>query len=165
MERPNVDYHREKYGLVALANKLKEEGWDVLLSVTPKSVGSLQLKGIEVPSIDATQHDADPGYKYNFYVDRGRRHDLVATRGSEILVIEGKGTSAARVSGLEQLVGRSIITAARLPEGAQTAILIPDSWAPLVASTAHPALEFIKVFTVSRGGDISTARWGRGGTH
>jgi len=37
---PDVDYHREKYGLVALAHYLADvEGWpEVLLSVVPESL-------------------------------------------------------------------------------------------------------------------------------
>jgi len=39
---PDVDYHREKYGLVALAHYLADvEGWlTVLLSVAPESAVS-----------------------------------------------------------------------------------------------------------------------------
>lgn len=163
MERPAVDYHREKYGLVALANHLTDDGWQVMLSVQPASLASLPMQGLGVPVIDADRDASDPRYKYNFYVDRGGRHDLVATRGSEVLVVEGKGKSAKPINGLEQLVGRSIIAAASLPDGARTAILIPDSWASLVADTTHPALQFIEVFTVSPTGDIGTARWGSNG--
>jgi hypothetical protein len=161
MERPDVDYHREKYGLVALANHLAADGWKVLLSVVPASLATPPHKGIDVPTIDAAKDSADPRYRYNFYIDRGGRHDLVATRGDEVLVVEGKGKSGKPVSGLEQLIGRSLLAATSLPAGARSAILIPDAWAGHVAAANHPALDFIEVFTVTPSGDIGFAHWGR----
>lgn len=71
MQRPAVDYHREKYGLVALANHLTDDGWEVMLSVDPGSLRSAPVKGLPVPVIDADRDASDPRYKYSFYVDRG----------------------------------------------------------------------------------------------
>lgn len=62
---PDVDYHREKYGLVALADYLSSvEGWDkVLLTVVPGSLDDpAGPRGLVPPVIDAARDRADPHY-------------------------------------------------------------------------------------------------------
>lgn len=159
-----IDYHREKYALVALAEHLISQGWtEVLLSVDPRSLTDQALKGVMVPTIDAALDRDDPRYRYTFYTDRGGRHDLVAKRGSEMLVVEAKGRSGKPISSLEQLVGRSILAMAALPPGARMAILIPDhpAWVSIVTAATHPALADVEVFTVTPVGAIGKENWGR----
>jgi hypothetical protein len=124
-----------------------------------------KLIGLEIPAIDAAADRDDPRYRYNFYTDRAGRHDLVARRPGETLIIEAKGTSAKPDSGLEQLIGRSIMSMTGLLPGARCGILIPGlaSWTRKVAATSHPALQDVPVLTVSKDGAIGRAEWGNRG--
>ena len=161
--RPPVDYHREKYGVVALAEYLvAHDRWErVRLSVPAVSLhmGNAET-GIEPPLIDADRDAVDPTYKYNFYTDTGGI-DLVAWRGEETLVVEAKGRSAKPHAAIEQLVGRIILLMDPAATRRRYAILIPDlpNWTAIASAASHPALNAIEIFLVSAGGDIRRGAW------
>jgi hypothetical protein len=159
-----IDYHREKYGLVALANHLTREGWqEVLLSVRPETLETT-LEGIAVPVLDPVRDATDEKYKYNFYIDRGGRIDLVARRDGKLLLVEAKGTSSKPDSGVEQLVGRTIMHMDPSREDRSYAILVPDhpAWLAVLGRVHHhPSLTSVAVFLVSREGVIRMGHWGQ----
>jgi hypothetical protein len=161
--RPDVDYFREKYALVALAEYLRGAGWDVLLSVPPRSlvVGAAH-EGIPPPLIDAELDRVDERYRYNFYTDIGGRVDLVGWRKDEVLLIEGKGTSAKPQAALEQLVGRMILWMEPDRPELKYGIAIPDhrAWLKVVARASHPILHQIAVFAIDGRGDVRVIEWG-----
>ena len=129
MTEPHVDYHREKYGLVALAHYLEHvDGWlTVRLSVEPESLDAAGgPAGQAVPAIDEARDREDPRYKYTLYTDNGGRIDLVATKSGRTLLVEAKGTSTPVPAGIEQLIGRSILSMRAGRPDLSYAILIPD---------------------------------------
>ena len=92
MALPDADYHREKYGLVALAGYLTSiEGWSrVLLTVIPGSLDDPEgPRGLVPPVIDAEQDRLGPHYGEIFYTDIGGRIDLVAVRSGQTLYVSG----------------------------------------------------------------------------
>jgi hypothetical protein len=164
---PDVDYHREKYGLVALAHYLADvEGWPtVLLSVAPESLDAPGgLRGLLPPAIDAERDRADPHYPYVFYTDIGGRIDLVAAKPGHALLVEAKGRSARVPAGIEQLIGRTILSIEPGRSDRSYAIVIPDlpGWMRVVQTARHPALSQILVYSVSPQGVIHRCEWGTG---
>jgi hypothetical protein len=164
MTAPDVDYHHEKYAVVALARYLIEvEGWStVQVGVALKSLevpGG--LRGNPVPTIDAELDRADPKYRYNFYTDGGGI-DLVATKPGQTLLVEAKGKSIPVNSGIEQLVGRTILSMHPDRSDRSYAILIPDlpRWIQAVETTRNPMLSAILVYAVSPEGVIRRCEWG-----
>jgi len=165
MARADVDYHREKYALVALAEHLVSvEGWSkVLLSVVPESIdvpdGPI---GLVPPVIDAEQDRLDPRYPYVFYTDLGGRIDLVAVRPGRSLLVEAKGRSAPVPAGIEQLIGRTILAMDPARHDRAHAILIPDlpAWLAAISRATYPVLGSIGVYAVSIRGDIRRVTWG-----
>jgi hypothetical protein len=163
---PDVDYHHEKYALVALAAYLvDDEGWSsVLMGVAPESLDEPDgPRGNKVPTIDAEQDRKDPKYRYNFYTDTGGI-DLVATRPGRTLLVEAKGQSSTAPAGIEQLVGRTVLSMKSRRPDREYAVLIPDSrrWARVVRRAASPVLPKIRVYVVSRRGEIRLGEWGSG---
>jgi hypothetical protein len=164
MALPDVDYHREKYGLVALAGHLvSAEGWTrALLSVPPESLDEPGgPRGIVPPVIDAELDRTDPHYAYDFYTDLGGHIDLVAVRPGHLLIVEAKGTSVKVPAGIEQLIGRLVLAMDPERDDRSYAILIPDlpKWLAVVAAARHPVLAPIGVYTVSAKGRIGRAEW------
>ncbi len=162
---PDVDYHREKYGLVALAHYLTDvEGWPtVRLSVAAESLDALGgMNGLLPPMIDPERDRADSRYRYVFYTDIGGRIDLVAAKPGHALLVEAKGRSAKVQAGIEQLIGRTILSIEPGRSDRSYAILIPDlpSWMRMVQTARHPALSQIRVYTVSPNGVIGRCAWG-----
>lgn len=97
-----IDYYREKYGLVALANYLTRDKYEeVLLSVRPDTLHT-KLEGVAVPVLDPVLDATDEKYKHNFYIDRGGRIDLVARKDGRLVLVEAKGTSIKPDAGLDQ---------------------------------------------------------------
>ena len=165
MTEPDVDYHREKYGLVALAHYLAAvERWPtVLLSVVPESLDEPGgLRGLQPPVIDAERDRADSRYPYVFYTDIGGRIDLVAAKPGHALLVEAKGKSAKVPAGIEQLIGRSILSMQPGRPDRSYAILVPDlpGWMRVVETARHPALSQILVYAVSPTGVIRRCAWG-----
>lgn len=162
---PDVDYHREKYGLVALAHYLTDvEGWPtVRLSVAAESLDAPGgMNGLLPPTIDPERDRADSRYRYVFYTDIGGRIDLVAAKPGHALLVEAKGRSAKVQAGIEQLIGRTILSIEPGRLDRSYAILIPGlpSWLRVVQTARHPALSQIGVYTVSPNGVIGRCAWG-----
>ena len=164
MTAPDVDYHHEKYAIVALAHYLVEvEGWSsVHVGVALKSLDAPGgLRGNPVPTIDAERDRADPKYRYDFYTDGGGI-DLVATKPSQTLLVEAKGKSIPVNSGIEQLVGRTILSIEPGRSDRSYAILIPDlpRWIQAVETARNPMLSAILVYAISPNGLIRRCEWG-----
>lgn len=101
MTESDVDYHHEKYAVVALGHYLTDvEGWSsVHVGVALKSLDAPGgLRGKPLPTIDAERNRTEPTYHNNFYVDTGGI-DLVATKPGEILLVEAKGKSVKAPTG------------------------------------------------------------------
>jgi hypothetical protein len=161
---PDVDYHHEKYAVVALGHYLMDvEGWSsVQVSVALKSLDAPGgLRGRPLPSIDGERDRADRDYRYNFYVDTGGI-DLVATKPGHTLLVEAKGKSIPVNSGIEQLVGRTILSMEPGCSDRSYAILIPDlpRWLRAVETARNPVLSDIRVYAVSPKGAIRRCDWG-----
>jgi hypothetical protein len=160
-----IDYTREKYALVKLAEWLESDAggrWATYLSVDPDSLGRETLVFVERPVIDVARHEADPRYKYTFYTDRGGRIDLVAKRAGVTMLIEGKGGSANPVAGLEAIVGRGVLTMGAEPNATlEYGICIPDTarWTDQLARGRHPVLRRIHVFLVAENGEVRRGDW------
>jgi hypothetical protein len=67
----------------------------------------------------------DPHYRYNFYTDTGGI-DLAATKSGKSLLVEAKGKSTPARLGIEQLVGRTVLSMEPDRSDRSYAILIPD---------------------------------------
>lgn len=160
-----MDYHHEKYAVVALARYLVDvEGWStVLVGVRPDSLDAPDGPvGHQVPLIDAQQDTADPRYRYNFYTDTGGI-DLVATKDGQVLLVEAKGKSAKGSVGIEQLVGRTVLAMKPDRPDYSYAVLMPDlpHLLRMVESASNTILSQIRVFVISPSGDIRRVEWGR----
>ena len=165
MTEPDVDYHHEKYALVALSHYLRDvEGWPrVLVSVVPESLDEPDgPRGLVPPVIDAERDQTDPTYRYNFYTDIGGRIDLVAAKPGHALLVEAKGKSAPVPAGVEQLIGRTILAMEPGRSDRTYAILIPDDprWLRVVQAARHPVLSQIRVYAISHKADIRRCEWG-----
>jgi hypothetical protein len=134
------------------------------LSVDPESLDRETPVFVERPVIDVARHTADPRYKYNFYIDRGGRIDLVARRAGVTILVEGKGRSANPVAGLEAVVGRCVLAMEAEPSPSlEYGICIPDTpqWTKPVELGRHPVLRRIHVFLVAENGDVRRGEWPR----
>ena len=161
---PDVDYHHEKYAVVALAHYLTGvEGWaSVHVGVALKSLDAPEgLRGNPVPTIDAERGRVEPKYRYDFY-PAGGGVALVATKPGQTLLVEAKGKSIPVNSGIEQLVGRTILSMDPGRPGRSYAILIPDlpRWLRAVEMARNPILSGIGVFAISPKGAIRQCHWG-----
>jgi len=162
--QPDVDYHHEKYAVVALANYLRDvEGWSsVYVSVAHESLDEPGgLRGKALPIIDAELDRTVATYHNNFYIDTGGI-DLVATKPGETLLVEAKGKSVTANAGIEQLVGRTILSMEPGHSDRSYAILIPDlpQWMRAVEAARNPVLSEIRVYAVSPKGVIRRCQWG-----
>jgi len=131
------DYWHEKVALTKLANDLAANGWEVGLSVNPKRFDDNQpLAGAKRSVLDdefQRRFDAEPSpgetqFRYRFYRDQPGHLDLVARRGGSIVVVEGKGRSAANRRGaIAQMVGALMLE--RRPDrlDIRYAILLPGA--------------------------------------
>ena len=112
-EAPSVDfmdYRREKYALLAVAEVLVLEGYStVRLSVPPDQLGATDLAsaGKAVPSLDRARASSDWRYGHSFHYDTPGTIDLVASGSPGLLVGEAKGVSRATVEGRSTRVERS----------------------------------------------------------
>ena len=164
MTLPDVDYHNEKYAVVALGHYLLEvEGWSSVLVVV--ALESLDrpggVRGKPLPTIDAERDRTELYYAANFYTDTGGV-DLVATKPWQLLLIEAKGKSAKAPVGMEQLVGRTVLSMRTDRADRRHAILIPDlaPWLRAVGAAENPMLAEIGVYAISPTGAIRRLKWG-----
>jgi hypothetical protein len=156
---PDVDYHHEKYAIVALGHYLVDvESWSsVLVGVAPGSLDSpAGLRGKPLPVIDAELDKADSRFWNNFHTDTGGI-DLVATKPGRTLLVEAKRISIAAPLGIEQLVGRTVLSMRSDRPDRSYAILIPDlpQWLQVVGMARNPMLSEIGVYAVGSAGGHS----------
>lgn len=166
MTDPDVDYHHEKYAVVALGHYLTDvEGWSgVLVGVALDSLDAPGgPRGKPLPTIDAERDRTEPTYRANFYTDTGGI-DLVATKPGQTLLVEAKGKSAKAPVGMEQLVGRIVLSMQPGHPDRSYAILIPDlpQWIRAVEAVRNPVLSEIRVYAISQTGVIHRCVWGTG---
>lgn len=164
MTQPDVNYHHEKYAVVALGHYLTDvEGWSgVLVGVALNSLDAPGgARGKPLPTIDAERDRTEPTYRANFYTDTGGI-DLVATKPGQTLLVEAKGRSAKAPVGMEQLVGRIVLSMQPGHPDRSYAILIPDlpQWIRAVETAGNPVLAEIGVYAISPEGVISRRSWG-----
>jgi hypothetical protein len=97
-----------------------------------------------------------------FDTDIGGRIDLVAARQGHALLVKTKGKSAKVPAGIEQLIGRTVLSMQPGRPDRSHAILVPDlpGWVRVVETARHPALSEILVYAVSQTGVIRRCAWG-----
>ena len=151
-----IDYQREKYGTIALANYLVAQGWEeVLLQVRPESLDST-LDGMDVPVIDPVRDATDPKYKYNIYFVLPGRIDLVARRGRELLLVEARGTSVHPGTAVKKVIQRINEHSGLGGKDCSYGILVPDdpAWLAVLDRDRSPVLKLVTVFLVSEAGTV-----------
>lgn len=164
------DYHHEKTALTRMAYWLMESGWEeVKLSVPPKhAFFSDPLGGLDPTVMDDAFvqrfNGDDWQFRYNFYHDRSGNFDLVARKGDETLILEGKGRSASNRRGaVAQMIG-SLVLVRRPNDGSvRHGILIPDgpAWDSTLRNTG--GLDWIELYRIGAAppGEIEVDTWTR----
>jgi hypothetical protein len=91
----------------------------------------------------------------------------VATTRGQTLLVEAKGKSSPVNSGIEQLVGRTILSMDPGRLDRSYAILIPDlpRWIRAVETARNPMLSEIRVYAISPKGAIRRCQWGAASTN
>jgi hypothetical protein len=150
----DFDFHHEKIALTRMAHWLIADGWsEVKLSVPPRSIEpDRPLVGEDpLPLDDAfvQRFNTDWRYRYNFYRDQPGNYDLVARRGSEMLVVEGKGQSAGNKRGaVQQMVGGLSLQRDLAKGSWRYALLIPEGSVWDRALTNHGGLDWLELYRI-----------------
>ena len=142
-------------------------GTSRVLSVRPDQAFStdslLGLDPIVMDDAFVQRFDSeDWHYRYNFYRDQPGNFDLVARKGDERLILEGKGRSASNRRGaVAQMVGS--LTLIRRPDldSIRYAVLLPDDpgWDAALRNTG--GLDWIELYRISAShpGEITVDKW------
>ena len=164
------DFHHEKVALTQMAHWLIEQGWIARLSVRPdQAFADGDLGGVPPLPLDdefeARFNSPDKWrYRYTFYRDQPGNFDLVARKGGETLIVEGKGRSASNRRGaVAQMIGSLVLTRRTDREAIRYAVVLPNdsSWDPALRNTGD--LEWLELFRIdaARPGTITRDDWAR----